>query len=116
MGIVSKTDFRKPYRRNREKYPLPEYGEGAYVVLVALTSRDIVALQEAYGASPDTGNMDFVHELLYRTLADDDGQPLFAGPADVAKHLNFSLVALEDVCAAALRVSGIEAKRDPEKN
>jgi hypothetical protein len=116
MPAISKAAFFKPYRCNKEVYPLPEYGEGAYVVIQALTSRDIVAIQKAFGSSPDSGNQAFVNELFYRCLVDDDGKPIFDGPDDVAATLDMSLPAMEHLVETCLRVSGIQSKREEGKN
>lgn len=116
MPAISKAAFLKPLRRKTERYPLPEYGEDAYVCLQALTSRDIQAIQQAYGSSPDSGNVAFVNELFYRCLADDDGKPLFDSAADAGETMNLSLPAMETLVEACLRVSGIQSKREEEKN
>lgn len=116
MPAVNKSAFRQPLRRQRERFALPEYGDDAYVVLQALTSRDIVALQNAYGQTPDSDNLDFVYELFHRALVDDEGRLLFESAADVAAHLNLSLPVLEHLVESCLHVSGIQSARKEEKN
>lgn len=116
MPSVSKSAFLKPLRRKSERYPLPEYGEDAYVVIQALTSQDVVALQQAHGSNPDSGNTSFVNELFYRCLADDNGSPIFDSAADAGAGMNLSLPAMESLVEACLRVSGVNHRREEGKN
>lgn len=113
MGCINKTAFLKPLRKNREQYPLPEYGEGAYVVVQALTSNELLGLQDKYGKNPDSSNVGFLFDVLALSLVDDSGAPLFTDAADCKAGLNVSIPVLESLFETTFRLSGIETK---EKN
>lgn len=116
MPCVSKSAFLKPLRQKTEQYPLPEYGEGAYVVIQALTSKDLLALQEKYGTSASSANLDFAFDLLSRSLVDDSGSPIFVDAGDAKEGVNLSVPAMESLVEKVMEVSGIKVVGDGEKN
>ena len=115
MPCVSKSAFLKPLRQKTVQYALPEYGEGSYVVLQALTSKDLLALQEVYGKNPSSSNTDFLYDVLSRSMVDDGGQRLFTDAADCKAGVELSVPAMESLLKAVFETSGI-AYKDEEKN
>jgi len=96
------------------KYPLPEYGEDAYVIIQEMTSKELVEIQTKYGSQESTSNLAFVHDVFSRTLTDDNGTRLFANVEDVEACLDISLPAMEALMVAVLTASGIETKQEPK--
>lgn len=115
MPCVSKAAFLKPLRQKTIQYALPEYGEGAYVVLQALTAPELLELQAKYGREPSGDNADFLYDVLSLAMADDAGNPLFADVVECKAGVVLSVPAMESLLKAALDVSGI-SHRDAEKN
>lgn len=131
MGCVSsKAAFRRPKSRKRESFPLPELGEGTYVNVAALGSKEIRAIQAVHGAAADRDNFAFGFAVLALALVDDDGSRLFcenepedlkaavaAGMAEVEECMNLHYETFESLLFKALNLSGVKAERpDPEAN
>lgn len=115
MPCVSKAAFLKPLRQKTVQFPLPEYGEGSYVVLQALTAPELLDLQAKYGKEPSSDNAGFLYDVLCRSMVDDSGTPLFADAAECKAGVALSVPAMEALLKAALDVSGI-SHRSEEKN
>lgn len=117
LGCVSKDCFLQPAGRKREQFPLPQYGEGAYVIVQALGSMDMVQLQEKHGSGPQqTSNLGFGYERLAKCLVDDNGAPLFQDAAEVKAGMNVPLEVLTALIDKASEVSGLHVDRDEAKN
>lgn len=112
MACVSKAAFLKPLRQRVEKFSLPEYGDDAYVVIQALTSKDLLALQALHGTTAESSNLDFAHELLCRAMVDDSGNRIFADAAEVRDGIDLSLPALESLVERVMAVSGIKTEKN----
>lgn len=115
MPCVSKAAFLKPLRQKTVQFSLPEYGEGAYVVLQALTAPELLELQGKYGKNPSSDNVGFLYDVLALAMIDDGGQRLFADAAECKAGVALSVPAMESLLKAAFEVSGI-SHRSEEKN
>jgi hypothetical protein len=116
MPCLSRDSFLKPLSLKRERHPLPEFGEDAYAVVQALTSKDLLSVQAAFGKAADTSNLDFAFDILSRSLVDDQGVRLFGSAGEAKEGINLSLPALEGLVKAAMDVSGIGTQEEEEKN
>lgn len=107
MPCVKKEAFKKAVVKRIEKIPLPELGEGEYVMAAELGSRDLLDLQEKYGKG-DTANLAFVYDLLYQTLVDDFGERLFDSLDELKDTFNLSVSVIARLSEEILRISGLE--------
>ena len=115
MSCVSKAAFLKPLRQKTVQFPLPEYGEGSYVILQALTAPELFDLQAKYGREASSDNAGFLYDVLCRCMVDDGGNPIFADATECKAGTVLSVPAMNSLLEAALDVSGIP-HRDAEKN
>lgn len=113
MPAITRDGFRKPAKLKVEKFPLPEFGDDAYVNLRALSAKDLIRLQKQYGEKADTGNLAFAYDLLSSCIVDDGGTSLFLDAADAEHGLEVSLPTLQELVQACLATSGIDTT---EKN
>jgi hypothetical protein len=113
MGCISKGQKRSKPRR--DKFPLPELGDDAYVWIRSLSSTQLLALQDRHGKRPEVEetNLAFVQEVLALCAVNDDGSPLYDGAADVAANLEVDFPTLKEMVKKCFEISGIETA---EKN
>ncbi len=113
MPCVTKKAFLAPLTPHREKVELPECGDDAYVWVEELSSKDLLAIQQTQGKEANVSNLDFVYDILARTLRGEVGEPLFADADDCREHFGLSLNSLERLALRVLKISGLQVA---EKN
>jgi hypothetical protein len=116
MGCIGKGRKADPKRRAKEKFDLPEFGDGAYVWVRALGSADLRDMQDRFGKAGDTANLDFMYECLRRGLVDDAGELLYETGEDAAAALDLDLKRLEELTKSLFVLSGVPYKEADEKN
>ena len=85
-----------------------------FVFAQELRAKDLLELQEKYGRSKETSNLDFLYDLIYRAVVDEAGCKLFESPADVAEHCNLPVSSMKRLGEEIVTASGLT--REPEKN
>ena len=115
MGCISKGERLEPRALPAEKFDLPELGAGVYVMVRAMTARQILALRKRHGARPEVTEADslFGFEVIACCAASDDGSLLYADAAEAADHLDLAFPTLQALVKKCLDVSGVE---NTEKN
>lgn len=108
MACIKKQDLGKPLALAVEQFPLPALGEGSYVNIRALGSRDLAALQKT--DSEEKSNIDAIYEILAKCLVDDEGAFLFDSAEDMKENFNQPLSLIEEMGEVAIRVSGLSKK------
>lgn len=106
MGCVTKYSFAQPVPVTKQ-VPLPECGEGAYVIVKQLGAKDLVQLQESHGKNPSTTDPNFAWELLAKTLVNELGEYLFSDSAEAKEYFNLAIDVLSRLITDVLAVSGI---------
>ena len=97
MGLLQRTHKADPRRMPREKFPLPECGDGVYVYVRAMTAREVKAwIADSTDEKPAS---DFT--LLSLCLVDDQGEPIYHDETDADGKVS-KLAA--DVCRENLDV------------
>lgn len=114
MACISKATFGHPQSRRVIKHAMPEFGDGVYVNVRALTAPDLLDLQEKYGGG--SNNLEFAYSVLALALVSDDGEPIFESAADARANAHVSLDGLGQLVDVALATSGIKTAEGDEKN
>jgi len=115
MPCITKETFCRPLGLRRERFDLPEYGDGSYVNVQALSARDLVYLRKQYGTTGDSDNLAFVFDVLALGLVNDDGSPLFEHGEEVQTSLNVSIERMQGMAEQVCQVSGIGAKKNSDQ-
>ena len=81
-----------------------------------LSARDLVELKKKHGKTGSTDNMDFVREVLSRSICADDGTLLFEDAQDVQESFGLSIGTMASLSERILAVSGLggEEKNSPQ--
>jgi hypothetical protein len=111
MPCIGKQAFLQPLGLVREKYPLPDYGPEAYVVVRSLTALDLTALDSKHGKGPKDSeqNLGYTYDLLARALVDDADAPLFVDGEDVRAGLNVTINEFRKLVDKVLELSKLDA-------
>ena len=114
MPLLTRSQLSKPQFQTHQ-IPMDKVGypEGSYLLARPLSAKELIALRQQQGASPELGNLAFTYSLLATTLVDEEGHTLYENARDAQDFLDVSVPPLEYISLEVLKLSGIEAS---EKN
>lgn len=125
MGVFQKGQTADKKRLKRVKYPLPEVAEGAYVVVRALSQKEVMDLivkpeeerkrQAAEGLLPEPPSQSERpdYKILALCLVNDEGEPIFESAQDVELNFDVSAESMVRIVERVVALSGLE-KREPK--
>lgn len=113
MASFKKGDSLDTSKLKREKFKLPECGDGVYLTIRALTAPEV---DEHIATGTDGKEKNITgYKLLYLCAVNDDGSQMFDGEDDARLHLKVSAESLAAMVKRVLSLSGLDTK-DREKN
>ncbi len=113
MPALTREQFLSPADLETQHFPMPEFGDDAYVVIRQLDGRQLKDLLEIQKGGDDLG---FLAELLIRSIYDDDGNRLFDTEGDIDKVLGKHFVLLQRLAEAVLDLNGMNDDADDAEN